>query len=444
MTGRPMSEAEATSALAEAVRFGINPSLGTITRLAAALGDPQWAYRVVQVGGTNGKGSTARMTDAILRAHGHRSGAFVSPHLHAMTEHVLVGGQPISGELFGAAVGAALDAAASGTNEYAEPPTQFELLTAAALWALREAGVKWAVLEVGMGGRWDSTSVAEPAVSVVTSVGLDHTEYLGPTVERIAWDKAHIIRAGATAVLGPGTAEVDEVFADRAREVGARLVRVRGAEVATSEDVAFRVTRQIDSPDGVTTIAVRIGAEKYGPLEINGPGYQAGNAACAIAAARFAIGEPLDERATATALRDLRIPGRFEVIARDPWVVADAAHNPSGARSLADAVARAFGGDQVTVVLGMLSDKDADSVVRELAGVAERFVVVSPVSARALDAAALAAQVTEATGSEPLVCESVAEGLGRARQTATGVLVTGSVVTVAEARVACGLYPREV
>jgi dihydrofolate synthase/folylpolyglutamate synthase len=442
MARQPMSEAEAGEVLAAASRFGINPSLRTITRLCEALGQPQRAYRVVQVGGTNGKGSTARMTDALLRAHGSRSGVFVSPHLHSMTEHVLIDGEPVSGELFAAAVGVVAETVRALGDTLPEPPTQFELLTAAALWVLRDAGVEWAVLEVGMGGRWDSTSVAVPEVAVVTSVGLDHVEYLGPTLERIAWDKAHIIRAGAVAIVGPGTAEVDPVFADRAREVGARLVRVRLAEVAEPSDVTFTVTGEIDSPDGATTISVRIGDEEYGPLKVNGPGYQAGNAACALAAARFALGEPLDARAADSAYRELRIPGRFEVIARDPWIVADAAHNPSGARALADAVKHAFGGQKVTVVLGMLSDKDAASVARELAGIAERFITVRPESPRALDAAALAARVGEVTGGEPLVCESVADGLARARLSGAGVLVTGSVVTVAEARVEYGLSPQ--
>lgn len=439
MSREPMSEAEATAVLAAAARFGINPSLHTITRLCEALGEPQRAYRVVQVGGTNGKGSTVRMTDALLRAHGQRSGAFVSPQMHSLTEHVLIDGAPVPGDLFAAGVSAAVSAAAALGDSLPEPPTQFELLTAAALWILREAGVGWGVLEVGMGGRWDSTSVSAPEVSVVTSVGLDHVDYLGPTLERIAWDKAHIIRHGGLAVLGPGTEETDEVFAERARNIGARLVRVR--EDVADADVSFTVTRHMQTPDGVTEIETSVLGETYGPLSVSGPAYQAANAVCALSAVRLALSGPLDVHATRSALGGLRIAGRFEVLARQPWVIADVAHNAGGARVLAEAVARAFGRRPVTVVIGMLTDKDAAAVVSVLAPVAARFVVTAPDSPRALDARVLVEMVEDVTGTGPVVCPDVAGAVAAARESGSPVLVTGSVVTVAEARVACGVYP---
>jgi len=437
------SEADAAAALGAAARFGINPSLRTITRLAAELGDPQRSYRVIQVAGTNGKGSTARMTDALLRAHGRRAGAFVSPHLHALREHVLVDGEPVSGDVFAAGVGAAVEAAAAIEGETPEPPTQFELLTAAALWVLRKARVEWAVLEVGMGGRWDSTSVAEPRVAVVTSVGLDHVEHLGGTLERIAWDKAHVLKAGATGVLGPGTAEVDGVFAARGAEVGAPLVRVREAADAGPADAGYSVLQHMSSPDGHTVISYAGPAGVFPQLAIPGPGYQAANAACALTACALALGGPLEAAATGQALQDLRIAGRFEVLGRAPWVIGDVAHNPSGARVLADAVRTALPDRQLTVVLGVLSDKDAAAVVRELDPVASRFVVTSPRSPRALDAARLSEIVAGVTGRAPGIAAGVDEALARARATGDDVLVTGSVVTVAEARVACGMYRPE-
>jgi len=436
------SEADAAAALGAAARFGINPSLRTITRLAAELGDPQRSYRVIQVAGTNGKGSTARMTDALLRAHGRRAGAFVSPHLHALREHVLVDGEPVSGDVFAAGVSAAVEAAAAIEGETSEPPTQFELLTAAALWVLREARVQWAVLEVGMGGRWDSTSVAEPRVAVVTSVGLDHVEHLGGTLERIAWDKAHVLKAGATGVLGPGTAEVDGVFAARGVEVEVPLVRVREATHAEPE-AGYSVLKSMSSPDGRTVISYAGPAGVFPHLAIPGPGYQAANAACALTACALALGGPLEAAATGQALQDLRIAGRFEVLGRAPWIIADVAHNPSGARALADAVRTALPDRRLTVVLGVLSDKDAAAVVRELEPVACRFVVTSPRSPRALDAARLAEIVAGVTGRAPGIAAGVGEALARAGATGDDVLVTGSVVTVAEARVACGLYRPE-
>ena len=441
MAPRPMSEVEAAAALSSAARFGINPSLGTITALAAALGDPQRSYRVIQVAGTNGKGSTARMTDALLRAHGRRAGVFVSPHLHTMCEHIEVDGAPVTGELFGAAVSAAVDAASSVPSAVPEPPTQFELLTAAALWAFREAGVAWAVLEVGMGGRWDSTSVTEPDVAVVTSVGLDHTEHLGSTVERIAWDKAHVIRAGRIAVLGPGTAAVHAVFAERAAEVGARLVRVRANADAGDGDARYVVTREMRSPDGVTVIDYDGPAGHLRALEIPGPRYQAENAACALTAVAIALGTALDPSATREALATLRIAGRFEVLARAPWLVADVAHNAGGAAVLAEAVRSAFGGRRLAVVVGMLSDKDSRAVAATLAPLASRFFVARPNSPRGLDTAVLAFNVADVADVPVVECDSVAGAIARARELGGDVLVTGSVVTVAEARVALGLYP---
>lgn len=421
---------DAVRALESARRFGVNPSLDTIRALMARLGDPQRSLRVVQVAGTNGKGSTTRMVDALLRAHGRRSGAFVSPHLDSPTEHVLVDGAPIGEALFAAAVDAALDAAEEAGDDLAEPPTQFELLTAAALWALRAAGVEWAVLEVGMGGRWDSTSVALPEVAVVTSVGLDHVEHLGPTVERIAWDKAHVIRPGVRAVLGPGTAATDEVFASRTAETGAPLVRVREGE---GGGVRFDVTARQGTPDDATRIRVE-GVHTSYDLEVRGPAYQAENAACAVAAAELALGGALDLPSVDAALAELVVPGRFEVVARDPWTVVDAAHNAEGARALADAVRGAFAGRRVTVVLGMLSDKPAAEVVGALAPIAARFVAVRPMSDRAVGADELAAVVRSVTGAAPDTAIGAADAARSVRDAGEECLVTGSVVTVAEAR----------
>lgn len=443
MRGRPVGGEEALAALTVAARSSINPSLLTITRLAAALGDPQRALRVVQVAGTNGKGSTTRMVESLLRAHGERAGAFTSPLLHDLTDHVLVDGERVTREALGGGAASALEAAAWLGDDLPSPPTQFELLTAAALCVLRDAGVTWAVLEVGMGGRWDSTSVATPDVAVVTSVGLDHMEFLGPTLGHIARDKAHVIRAGGVGVLGPGTAEVDPVFAERAAEVGARLVRVLPTAAGDrgpmgADEARFHVTRAIDAPDGTTVLDYVGPAGEHDGLGVPGPGYQADNAACALTATALALGRPLDSALTARALAQSAMPGRFEVLARAPWLVVDVAHNPAGARVLADAVERAFGGRRVTVVLGVLADKDAGAVAEALAPVATRFVVVRPESPRARDAADLAALVQEATGCVPHIAPSVGSAIAEVRAAGEECVVTGSVVTVAEARVACG------
>ncbi len=435
-----LSYPEAVAALDAATRFGIHPSLDTTRTLLTALGEPHRAFRAVQVAGTNGKGSTTRMLAAILGAHGVRVGTFTSPHLLDYREQVRVDGACVSDGLFAEGVSRALDAAERSAHLLSESPTQFELLTVAAVWMLREAGVTWAVLETGMGGRWDSTTACEAEVAVVTSVGLDHTAFLGPTIEDIAADKAHVIRTGVPCVLGPGTAEVDAVFRTRAEAVGSALTRVRlsdgdpGKWSHEATGVLVAVVHESATPEDPTVIDVRTPQSVHSDVRVNGPRYQAENAGCAIAAAEIALGGPLESAVIKQALRDLTIEGRFEVLARDPWVVTDVAHNEAGARALARAIAGIAGGRGMTIVLGMLSDKDVRAVVRALEPVARRFVTVGLPGPRGLAGDVLADVVHEVTGAEPTRCQDVASALALVRAAGEGCVVTGSHVTVAAAR----------
>jgi dihydrofolate synthase / folylpolyglutamate synthase len=339
---RRFTYADALAALDAALTFGINPSLEPVSAIAEELARPQDAFASVQITGTNGKSSTARLTAAVLRAHGMRIGLYTSPELHSYTERIEVDGSPVSEELFAAGVRAALDAAGHARVE----PTEFEILTAAALWVFREEGVDVAVLEVGMGGRWDATSVVDPAVAVITGVGLDHTTHLGDTREAIARDKAHIIKATSVPVLGPGTAGVDSPFLERAETFDARPQAVRAigepTPVAEEYTVRYRVLRHPETPDGATTLDVYGIHAEYPLLEVHAPRYQAANVATAVAAAEAAIGRALDTECTREAVVGVRFPGRFEVVARNPWVVVDGAHNPEAAAVLANAVRDAW------------------------------------------------------------------------------------------------------
>lgn len=432
---------DALAALASALVFGMHPSLDGITALARELGDPQHAFASVQVTGTNGKTSVSRITAALLRAEGHATGLYTSPHLERYPERIEVDGEPLSDDAFALALSHALDAAEALRAQGGFPGgfTEFELLTAAALWAYREAGVAFAVLEVGLGGRWDATSVVSPSVAVITGVGLDHTAILGDTLTAIAAEKAAIIRPASAPVLGPGTAGVERIFLERAEAVAthARAVRAEreASPVPEALTVRFALAERPASPGGRTVVDVRGVHAEYPGLALFAPSYQAANVATAVAAAEAALGRALTLDRARDALAALAIPGRFEVVAGPPPVIVDGSHNPQAALALADAVREAFGTCLPDVLLGILGDKDAEGIVRALAPVARRIHVTASASKRALPAAELAAIVERVTGAAPRTYASVAAALADlAPASEPGLLVTGSITTAGEAR----------
>jgi len=433
--------AAAIRELEAALKFGIDPSLDGIRALTEAMGRPQDSFASVQTTGTNGKSSTTRLVAALLAAEGVCTAAYTSPHLESYTERIELGGAPVSEGDFALAMTAAVDAAAAvggGAHSF----TEFELLTAAALWLMRERGVDVACLEVGMGGRWDSTSVVDPSVAVITGVGLDHTERLGSTVEAIAADKAQIIKPGASVVLGPGTADVAGIFLERAAGFGLhpRFVAEDGAASPVDEALTVRyvLRRRPDRPSGTLALDVRGIHAEYVGLELTAPAYQAPNVATAIAAAECALGRALDADFARGALVAITFPGRFELLATAPPFVIDGAHNPQAAAVLAAAILDAWPGDRSRplCVLGVLTDKDAEGIVRALAPAVDGFVVTQPDSPRARDAADLAAIVEYATGSWPEIKPDLADAIAhaRGRAGARGVIVTGSLYTAGQAR----------
>lgn len=437
-----LSYEAALRSLDAALAFGIEPSLTGIRALTGELGSPQDAFASVQVTGTNGKTSVTRAAAALLTAHGRRTGVYTSPHLVDYTERMAIDGEPVSRELFARAIGAALGASDALAAHQAETLgveagmlgaafTEFELLTAAALWLFAERRCSWACLEVGMGGRWDSTSVVGPRVAVITGVGLDHTERLGATREAIAADKSCIIKPGSLAIMGPGCGGVQDIVLARAREVGAPLVRVAPVDA----EVTWRVTGTPDAPGGMLRLDVCGRFAAYDALEVLAPSYQAPNIACAVAAAEAALGGPLDLAAVRDALRALRFPGRFELLEDDPPLLIDGAHNPQAAGVLATAIAEAFSERKPTIVLGVLADKDAEGIVRALAPQAAAFVVTRNVSPRALACEDLAVVVERVTGATPLAEPDLATAVRLARErSAAGVVVTGSLYTAGELR----------
>lgn len=418
----------------------IEPSLARIASLTELLGDPQRAYPVVHVTGTNGKSSTARMIEALLRAYGLRTGLFTSPHLVDARERICLDGEPIDAERFLRTWDdirpyvAIVDA--NSARDGGPPMSFFEVMTGMAYAAFADAPVDVAVVEVGMGGTWDATNVADGTVAVVMPVDLDHAEYLGDTIALVAGEKAGIIKEGATAILAAQPADAAAVLLARCAEAGARVARA-GVEFGVVDRLPG-VGGQLLRLRGLATEVDEVFLPLHGE-------HQAANAACALAAAEALIGggaEPLDAELVRAGFAAVRSPGRLEVLRRSPTVLVDAAHNPHGARALAAAIDDAFDFASLVGVIGVLDDKDAVGVLTALEPVLDAVVVTQPGSPRALPAeelAALAAEVfgEERTWVEPALADAIDRAASLAEERTTyggaGVLVAGSVVLAGEA-----------
>lgn len=414
--------------LSRALTFGINPSLDGIRELARALALAEHDCNCVQVTGTNGKTSVTRTTGALLSAHGYRTGVYTSPHLVSYTERISIDGEPLSESEFASVLGDVFDAADTLERDF----TEFELLTAAALHAFRRNGVEFAVLEVGMGGRWDATSVIDPVVAVITGVALDHTDRLGTTREAIAEDKAHIITRRSVPIVGPGCEGVDHILEARARSLGhPRLMRVGQRP---GDDVTWRVVRCPRTPGGTLTLDVS-GLRDY-RVAVRAPAYQAANVALSMTAAGAALYTVLDPQAVDVALRTLTFPGRFELLRREPPLVIDGAHNPDAAAVLASAIRYSFQGGLPVIVLGVMADKDVEGIVSALASCASAFVATENGSSRCMSAGELGSTIARITGSESLVIPDIREAVAAARTRggSAGVVVTGSLYTAGAVR----------
>ena len=411
------SEARAERRLRSLELFGMRFGLERMRRMMTALGSPERAFDAIHVLGTNGKSSTARMAAAILRGHGLRTALYTSPHLVSYRERIEIDGRELEADAFAAAVARASWAAERVNRTLAEDDhvTQFELLTAAALWEMARAEVEVAVVEAGLGGRYDATSVIEPSVSVLTSVGLEHTRWLGPTVTHIAEEKLAAVRDGATLVVGE---DLDpEALAVAERVAGARGVRILRA----------RPPRE--------------------PLALAAPGaFQRRNFALARAAAGAylrALGREPGERAVAQAAAATLVAGRLQLIDDDPPTLIDGAHNPHAVRALVEALPETLDrGAPIALVLGVLEDKDAAGMLAALLGLVERAWFTAPPSARALSPAALQSLARQ-QGFTASACEpkprralELAREWAAAQQGPDGragaVLATGSVYLVGE------------
>ncbi|MFZ9986848.1 MAG: bifunctional folylpolyglutamate synthase/dihydrofolate synthase [Candidatus Nanopelagicales bacterium] len=419
----------------------IDPSLSRISAIMDLLGQPQTAYPVIQVTGTNGKSSTARMIASLLRALGLRTGLYTSPHLIDMRERIEIDGELISAEQFMAVAGdvapfiASVDASVEADG--GTPVTYFETLTAIAYAAFADAPVDVAVVEVGLGGTWDATSVCAPQVSVITRVSMDHADILGDRIDLIATEKAGIVKAGSFAIIAEQEPDAAAVIEARIDEVG-----VPAAWEGTSFAVLDRtvaVGGQLLSLRGLSGVYEDVFLPLFGA-------HQARNAGVALAATEAFIGGgtlALDADAVREGFADVTSPGRLEVVRRGPTVIIDAAHNPAGATALADALSEAFAFTHLIGVVAVLSDKDAAGILRALEPVLDQIVVTQNDSPRRLGVDELGALAMEIFGEDRVtVTRDLSDGLDAGIRlaeeadtyAASGVIVTGSVVTAGHAR----------
>ncbi len=408
-------------------RLGL-PSLERISALVGALGDPQTTYPIVHITGTNGKGSTSRMTTALLQACGLSVGTYTSPHLEQINERLQFAGADITDDSLVSVLGTVAEI----ERFLGIRATWFELVTAAAYGWFADMAAEAVVAEVGLGGRFDATNVGDADVAVVTNVELDHTQILGTTRESIAAEKAGIIKSGSLLVLGEEDPVVSAIFEAEAETVGARAIWRRGSDFGCSSNRLAVGGRLID-------LWTPLGRFSEVHIPLHGA-HQADNAACAVAAAQALLGTTIEEDIVCDALATVRVPGRLEVVGRHPLVVLDGAHNPAGAVSAGRALQEDFAGARrVIVVMGCLRGRDPGELLLALGP--ERIAVVvacRPPSPRAQEPTS----VVEAAQALGLLAEesgTTAEAVDRALELAGRedlVLVTGSLYVVGAARTA--------
>ena len=414
----------------------VAPSLSRIAAVMDLMGDPQRSFPVIQMAGTNGKGSTAIMIDALLRAAGLRVGRFASPHLSDVRERIVIDGEAISEERFGE-VWREFEPFAAMVDEQqldGVDLTFFEVITGMAYVAFADAPVDVAVVEVGLGGRWDATSVMEPKVSVVCPIGLDHTHILGDTIDQVAAEKAGIIKEGSVAVLAGQDPAAAQVLLARAVEVGAE-VKAEGPDFGLlSRQVAVGgQLLRIDTAGGPV-------ADVFLPLFGE---HMARNAALAVAAVEaFLGGKPLAPDIINEGLGAVEAPARLELVKTSPAIVLDTAHNAQAARATIDAVTESFAFSPLVGVVAMMADKDSASVLQIFAEQMDEVVITrTSNSPRARTVEDLASEAEEIWPNAKvhrveLMADAIelAATLADAAGTHSGVLVAGSVIAVGEAR----------
>ena len=424
-----------TALLARWPENRIAPTLERIQALVDALGSPQLSYPTIHIGGTNGKTTTSRMVDSLLFSMGLRTGRFTSPHLETYRERIAINGEPIEPKEL---IFAYNDIAAYFDfidSKFDNPVSFFEAVTALAFAAFAEHPIDIGIIEVGMGGEWDATNVVQADVSVITPIGLDHMEYLGDTLVEIASTKAGIIKEGGFAVLSQQEPEVAVELLRKAAEVGADVAR-EGLEYSVLSR-AVAIGGQLVTIQGLKGVYDEIFIPLHGK-------HQASNAAAALVAVEVFFGEnDLDIDAVREGFAQVKSPGRCEVIHRDPTIILDAAHNPHGSIALVETIESEFTFDEIIGVVGVMGDKDARGILVNIEKFMDSIIVTKNSSHRALDVSDLEALAIEIFGPDRVYSsphldaaleKALQDSVRPLSDESLGIVVTGSVVTVGEAR----------
>jgi dihydrofolate synthase/folylpolyglutamate synthase len=413
----------------------IAPTLERISALVDMLGSPQLTYPTIHIGGTNGKTTTSRMVDSLLFEMGLRTGRFTSPHLESYLERICINGQPIDAKELIFSFNDISPYLDLMDTKFDNPISFFEAITALAFAAFAEHPIDVGVIEVGMGGQWDATNVVDADVSVIMPIGLDHMEYLGNTIAEIATTKAGIIKEQGFVVLAQQEPEAAVELLRRAAEVGADVAR-EGLEYSI-DSRAIAVGGQLISITGLRGHYNDIFLPLHGK-------HQASNAAAALIAVEAFFGEQdLDIDAVRAGFANVTSPGRCEIIHRDPTIILDAAHNPHGAKAIAETIQSEFTFDDVTGIVALMADKDALGILQALEPVMNQIIVTTNSAARSMSVGDLEALATQVFGADRVFAQpTLADAIDKAikdsvrplSEESLAILITGSVVTVGEAR----------
>ena len=403
---RPWTPEDAERYLLSLELFGMRFGLDRMRRVMTALGNPQRGFQSIHVVGTNGKSSTTRMIAAILARHGLRTGTYTSPHLISFAERIQIGERDLEQSAFAAAVQRAAHAAELVNRSLSDGDrvTQFEALTAAAYAELAARDVEVAVIEAGLGGRYDATNVIPSSVQVLTGVGLEHTRWLGPTIGHIAAEKLDVVQPGGRLVLGHG-------LHPEALAVAKRVAHERGATI-------------VHAPADAGIPVAALGS------------FQRRNFACARTASEALLGE-LDPAAVADAAANTLVPGRLQIVGEDPLTLLDGAHNPDGVAALVESLSEPFaaGRSPLVAVISILDDKDAAGMLRELNNSADALICTRSHNPRALSPGTLQSLVGQLDGPPAEIVAEPRKALARGQELAGSggtVLATGSIYLVAD------------
>lgn len=421
----------------------IEPTLVRVAEVMDLMGSPQRSFPVIHLTGTNGKTSTTRMIERLLREMGLNTGRFTSPHLHDIRERIALGGEPITEQRFLDAYDDVLPFVQMVDAESAETGgpimTYFEVIVAVAYAAFSDAPVDVAVVEVGLGGVWDATNVADGSVAVITPIAIDHTRLLGDSLEAIATEKAGIIKPDAIAIIGEQEPEVMSILIDKCDEVGATV---------QTQGIGFGVTDR-EIAVGGQQVSIHGLASDYADLFLPLHGaFQGHNASLAVAAVEAFVGggeQRLTDEVIRGAFADMSSPGRLEIVRRSPTVIVDAAHNPAGMSALVEAMRDSFTVHRLIGVLAILEEKDAEAMIELLEPILDHIVVTRTTSPRAIRPNRLAEMAAGYFGSDRVTAVAdlpdaldVAAGMADDGGMSGAVLATGSVVTAAEVRMLLG------